>query len=375
MASVSRSETPPSFLTRFPFMRRMLRLMAWWHGEIASLSRELFQGRKAAAEDVLLLTLDGSRGILERLTPQGREELLHIEPATDTATVPPEMRQKAQEAAAGCRVLVKVPEKQVVWRRLTLPAPLEENLRQSLIYELDRYTPFQPEQAYFDFKVLTRDPAQGEMTIELAAVHKSLIARAMGLGSLLGLNPVGATLIDDSNGNPIQLDFLPSPVKQGGDAARLSWRNGLPWLAVTLFTGWLLVPVWQKHVFADALRNALTDAATAAEEVENLQNRVEEAARGYNLMMNLKWSRPTVLEVLEELSQRLPDDTFVIQLDFDGKSIQVQGESASASTLVEKLEDSPLFKDVGFRAQLIKIPGTARDRFHISATLETLRRP
>lgn len=322
-----------------------------------------------------MLSFDRDRILLQRPTSPGCREALVVEPASGTEAVSQEMRRQVQAVAAGCRILVKVPEKQVVRRRLILPASVEENLRQTLTYELDRYTPFRPEQVYFDFKVLTRDPAQGTMTIELAAVQRPVIDRTMELASILGLDPVGATLIDDSHGNPIPFDLLPAPGKQGGHAPRSSWRRGLPWLAVTLFAGWILVPVWQKHRLADSLGNALADAMTAAEEVEGLQNRVEQAAREYNSMMDLKWSRPTVMEVLEELSKRLPDDTFVIQFDFDGKSLQLQGESASASALVEQLEDSPLFRDVGFQSQLIKIPGTLHDRFHLSATLEAVRRP
>jgi hypothetical protein len=38
--------------------------------------------------------------------------------------------------------------------------------------------------------------------------------------------------------------------------------------------------------------------------------------------------------------------------------------------LIETLEASPIFKDVSFKSQLIKIQGTGTDRFHISASLE-----
>ena len=65
-----------------------------------------------------------------------------------------------------------------------------------------------------------------------------------------------------------------------------------------------------------------------------------------------------------------PDTTFVIQLDFDGKTVQIQGETAASSELIELLDASPLFKDVGFKAQLTKIQGTTYDRFHITANLE-----
>ena len=60
---------------------------------------------------------------------------------------------------------------------------------------------------------------------------------------------------------------------------------------------------------------------------------------------------------------------------FDGKTVQIQGDTASSTSLVETLEASPLFKDVGFKSQLTKLQGTPYDRFHISATLEAAPKP
>jgi len=51
------------------------------------------------------------------------------------------------------------------------------------------------------------------------------------------------------------------------------------------------------------------------------------------------------------------------------------GDTASSTSLVETLEASPLFKDVSFKSQLTKIPGTPNDRFHLSATLKAAAKP
>ena len=48
------------------------------------------------------------------------------------------------------RVVVALPPEQVLRKTITLPAAVEENLRQVLAYDLDRHTPFKPEEVYFD---------------------------------------------------------------------------------------------------------------------------------------------------------------------------------------------------------------------------------
>jgi hypothetical protein len=74
--------------------------------------------------------------------------------------------------------------------------------------------------------------------------------------------------------------------------------------------------------------------------------------------------------MIEELTKLLPDDTFVMQFDFDGKTVQIIGETASSTGLVETIERSSLFKDVAFKSPLTKIQGSAFDRFHLGANIE-----
>ena len=50
-------------------------------------------------------------------------------------------------------------------RRVTMPAATEENLRQVLGFEMDRLTPFRADDVYFDYRVVSRDAAAGQLAI------------------------------------------------------------------------------------------------------------------------------------------------------------------------------------------------------------------
>ena len=58
-------------------------------------------------------------------------------------------------------------------RRIVLPAAVEENLRQALAYDLDRHTPFKPEELYFDAAIVDRDAARSTITVDLAAARRA----------------------------------------------------------------------------------------------------------------------------------------------------------------------------------------------------------
>jgi general secretion pathway protein L len=65
-----------------------------------------------------------------------------------------------------------IPGSKVIFKRITLPAPTEENLKDVLGYEMDRYTPFALEDVYFDYKIVTRDEANDSIQVLLMVVKK-----------------------------------------------------------------------------------------------------------------------------------------------------------------------------------------------------------
>ena len=68
-----------------------------------------------------------------------------------------------------------IPGSKVIFKRITLPAPTEENLKEVLGYEMDRYTPFALEDVYFDYKIVTRDEAHDSIQVLLMVVKKEVI--------------------------------------------------------------------------------------------------------------------------------------------------------------------------------------------------------
>src|ERR1700686_1166319 len=71
----------------------------------------------------------------------------------------------AGEAMATPKVVVALPPRQVMRKTLVLPAAVEENLAQALSYDLDRHTPFRPEQLYFDAAFVDRFAARKTITV------------------------------------------------------------------------------------------------------------------------------------------------------------------------------------------------------------------
>ena len=82
-----------------------------------------------------------------------------------------------------------------------------------------------------------------------------------------------------------------------------------------------------------------------------------------------KQSKPTLMSVLEELANILPDGTWVAELRLDGAKLSLVGYSGSASALIAVMEESALFSQTEFASPVMPDPALHAERFHIVATI------
>jgi general secretion pathway protein L len=377
MADRSRFSSPALIALR----RGGQRFFAWWLGELAAMVPAKVRRWWRGTSGIALLSLDGARAIFSRPTDKGLEETFSVEVGEHGLSLPPAaVRQRlAKVAGQGYRLLFALPASQVLERTLTLPAALAENLRQTLSFELDRYTPFRPEQAYFDFRLSEPSPGAsgaGSLRVELAVVPKAVVEQHLARVAALGLDVGGVVLPEDfRNPHSRYRNFLPAASIPYVPSARFKQRIAFGMLAVVLLLALLAIPIWQKRTAAIDLLAPVAQAKAAAQEADVLRDKLGKLVEEHDLLPNKKWDSHSATRALEELTKLLPDDTFVMQLDFDGKTVQVLGETASSSGMVETIEGSPLFKDVAFKSPLTKIQGSPFDRFQIGAALDGAIRP
>jgi general secretion pathway protein L len=356
------------------------RFLDWWLRELASMVPQKIHRWWRGTSGLVLLAIDESRAIFYRPSESGIEEILSTEVGENGLSMPvAALRQYLRKAAGQDFLLfVIVPSDQVLQRTLSLPIALAENLRQTLAFELDRFTPFRPDQVYFDYRLA--DPPAGTtadgtmLTVELVVAPRRAIDQIVSRLTTFGLNVSGAVIKEDIQGSVGRFrNLLPSGSISYQPSSRLRQRVVFAAISVCLLLALLIIPIWQKRIAAIELLTPLAQAKAAAKETDALRERLGKSAEEANFLPAKKWDTPSATLILEELTKLLPDDTFVIQLEFDGKAVQVMGETGSAATMVETIEASPLFKDVAFRSPLTKIQGSPFDRFQIGATAEVAK--
>jgi len=83
-----------------------------------------------------------------------------------------------------------------------------------------------------------------------------------------------------------------------------------------------------------------------------------------DISKNLK-TRPRVMELLHEMTQVLPGNAWLESFVFAQNRVRIQGQADSATSIIEAVENSPLFRDVRFESPVTKSHN--KDVFQISA--------
>lgn len=257
---------------------------------------------------------------------------------------------------------LELPAERVLLRRATLPVQVEDNLNQVLAFEIDRLTPFAASDVYFDARVLGRVARGSKLDVELAVVRRD--AAADWLERLReGRSPAarlawsgawpGANLLPrDERPKPRRLDSLLTPL--------------LVALAVALLAAVMVTPLWQRHRAQALLDDELKRVRSAAVEVEDVREALERARLGSVEVLNRKRDHPLMIDLLRELTDILPDGTWVQTLNFSDGEVDIRGESNQATDLIGMLEGGPGISAVRFRSPVMQVAGTGQERFHIS---------
>ncbi len=80
---------------------------------------------------------------------------------------------RAELRAENCRLTLSFPKAWAVIKTIDYPITILENLSNVISFELDRITPFTPENAYYDFKIFNEEA--GKVNILVAAIRMDLV--------------------------------------------------------------------------------------------------------------------------------------------------------------------------------------------------------
>jgi Tfp pilus assembly protein PilN len=399
--------------------------------------------------------------------------------------------------AAKKDVSLSIPKAWTIIKTAEFPSTVRENLPDVISFELDRLTPFMPDESFFDFRILKEQGGRltillmaakaemvrpyitalnqrgfsiGALTVDISCLgtlssygnagsdtifvrvdeegcEGALFINGLLAGSFSSLSSDRAARIEDiaagirsltdtatgrARKNPQVVVLIPhsdpslkesiklqvnSPIKFLGEAdsgLRLPGEQDVPYAAA----GTLLESLWPNSKGLNLLKSgryetpktpagltvvlilaivavgALNVMAPLRLEKERLQTithqiglkkkeamKVEalkkesDSLKGEISTINdFKQDNPLTLNLLKELTVILPKTTWLTRVRMTDTTVQIEGYSDSATSLLPKLEASPYLKKVEFASPTFRDRRMNADRFNIKMEIEGLRK-
>jgi len=267
-------------------------------------------------------------------------------------------------------IVLRLPQHHVLRKVFALPAAAGENLDQVVAFEMDRLTPFKAEQVYYQARLLEKNARSDQIDVELVLVLRDKLDDILDRLSAWGLMPevVDVQPGDDENvdAGEVRYNLLPQHMRP----KRSHWIKVLNLLLGIMLALLVLLsfamPIWFDRQWMLALQEQVETAERTAKEVQSLKMDVDRRMHESVFVLEKKQQAPILIDVLNELSRLIPDETWLTSLQYKDRRIQIQGQSPSASALIEIIEASPVFQQTRFVSPVTRDRKTKLERFQIA---------
>jgi general secretion pathway protein L len=341
-------------------MSDLQRYWTWWVGQMSDALPKLSSVRKRAAisavphgDGLQLRARDDPNNVLGELSPDMSERQRHaLLDRTDA------------ETGGNRRVVLVIPNSAGLQREAELPLAAEPHLAAVSANELERWTPWRPDQAVFSVRVVERSPVEGRLLIELTAVPRFVFSRAAELLKENGLVLIGL-LRERPNESPRFIEVesesqSTSKVLRRAKVAGIFAACGIVLLVAGAFIN--------KLTAISGLEQHLAEIGGEVESAQKLAESAKKLTYQVRYADDVKRGRASPIMVLNDLSELLPDDCWLEAMSMEGDKLTLQGRARDALSLLPLLSSSGRFQDVKFESEVIRDQEAGLDTFNISAT-------
>ncbi len=357
--------------------RPVQRFGRWWVGELVAMLP--YRVRYLLGLESSILVIDVTPPQLEVRLWQGRRcealgTLRIVKSADHAAESDPIVRRAARTDA----VVLRLPEDQVLQLDVTLPLAAEDNLREVLGFEMDRLTPFNREMVAYDYVKVGRDPAQGVVRLKLFVITKSKLQLLVARLAALGIQATAVTTYrsPDEQGMP---EFPAQPnllTETPGSRSRspvryLAYASSALVLVLAIVA--LALPLWNQQRYIAGLEQAIEAVQADVKNSKRLAGELDRVVKDAEFIAAKKRDEPMAIGLVNELTQLVPDGTWLHRLEIKGGQIRVQGESVNAAPVLSTIENSGRFAETQFASPVVRNSSTGTERFSILTRGTTLR--
>lgn len=333
----------------------------WWIGQLSDALPTLSTARKRAA--IVAYPQDLSLRLQEREAPHADLGTLHFHGTR--ANHQQTLAKIASVTPGNRRVVLRLPEGSGVRRLLSLPQAAEAHLSAIAENELDRMTPWRPDQAIFSAKLTSTSLTDGTIDVEINAVpHFAFVAAGQCLRENT-LELIGV-LLEHAERAPDFIAVEPDAKIASSPSRRRKAIVAILALAASLA---FAAALGQKLWIIQDLEAHMLDLKADADKVQQMQDDLQKLTLSTYYAVNVKRAHPSAIVTMEVLSRTLPDDCWLDALSMSGDQVTLEGHATDALALLPLLTASGFFQDVHFNSEVMRDVDAGIEGFSITATV------
>lgn len=350
--------------------------MGWWFGELSALVPTPLRQALKPAERTIAVTIGENRISLTRIEGGITEPLGQFDTKRDGGGASHQDLEPllTKFPTARWRWGLYLENDAVLHDRLHLPIAAKENYYEAVEFQINRLTPFQRSEIYFDCRPVTAGTTGHTLCIDYIIAPLEKVDTAVRRLTSIGIPVDFVTTASELSAEQPRFNLLSGhnpPRRNRG--TRLN--AGLAILAVVLGGAAIFL----------SLDNDRRHAATLSAKVESLRNEARIASqlrstfaseqRSVNYVLNLKEDHNSVIQILNDLTRLLPDDSWISQFSYKGGKIQIVIHAPESSSIVRLVEGSDRFSGAKMMTAVRKLKDANRERFTLSFSMKPLATP
>jgi len=168
---------------------------------------------------------------------------------------------------------------------------------------------------------------------------------------------------------PMDINLLPPSQRKKPSKLKVYALIGLVFLVLLGALFWGGGIFFQRQWTLDRLDEQIKKLGSEVKKFEQIKTEKQRMEERVDYLNTLRKGGLPVLDVLKELSERIPKSVWIKSFDFSENEIQLEGYALSASELIQILDASPMFGDVKFLSSINK-DRTGMERFRIGLILK-----
>ena len=342
------------------------KFFAWWVEELRLALPEPWQEKLQHTTRRLTVALDGETlhfGVDENRAlkqvgslPLAQDHALRRQQVSDV---------RAANGLEEAPVYLLLDSSAVLAREVSLPKAAESNLKQVLSFEMDRQTPFKASAVYFDWEIIERAGASGQLRLVIHVVPRAEVDERVKRLTGGGFDLAGVDIRDGDR--TLGLNLMPEEQRHRviNRKARVNYALGAVSLALLVFA--MVFSLYLRQHQVSELEEAIAEVRSEALNVDRVRKQIEGASEAAGFLATRRAESPLAVELLADITRILPDDTYLDRLVIGRNNVQMQGKSRNAQQLIERVNESEYMDAAAFRGSTRLDARTGLEIFEINA--------